>query len=394
MRVGSSPIPPTDRMRAVFLTHNYPRYAGDVAGGFLHTLAVALKRRGVDVRVVAPSDEGQGGCDELDGIPVRRVRYGDASSETLAYRGTFASAIGSPQGLRSLARLNRAFRAGALAELVGANQAVVHAHWWFPAGVAAPASVPLVITCHGTDVRLLQRNPFIRWLGRRTLRRADVVTTVSKPSAALLEQFGGVSVPLDHVQPMPVTDVARSWSTGGGGVVVIGRLSEQKRVDLAIRAYADARSRGLTMPLTIVGDGPARAALLTMVGGMGLTESVHFAGEVPPLRVPDFLATADCCLMTAEAEGLGLTAAEALMQGVPVVACRDGGGVLDVVLATGAGRVVAPSAEAISCGLRELLADAGARAAAKAAGEQWRRRLSPDFVAERCLGWYRQALHA
>ncbi len=380
-------------MRAVFLTHNYPRHAGDVAGAFLHTLAVALKQRGIDVRVVAPSDEGKGGRTELDGIPVRRVRYGDAETETLAYRGTMASAIKTPQGLRSLVRLNRAFRVGAIAELAGADEAVLHAHWWFPAGVAAPATVPVVITCHGTDVRLLERGLFIRWLGRRTLRRARVVTTVSQPWAEMLERLGGVHVPPDRVQPMPVTDVARPWSTGGGGVVVIGRLSEQKRVDLAIGGYADARHRGIAAPLTIVGDGPTRDALQVLVEGLGLNAAVRFVGEVPPSRIPEFLATADCCLMTAESEGLGLTAAEALMQGVPVVACRDGGGVLDVVPATGAGRVVAPVAAAISVGLRDLLADPAARAAAMVEGEEWRRRLSPDFVAERCLGWYQQALH-
>src|SRR5512140_154523 len=102
-------------MRAVLLTHNYPRHAGDVAGAFLHPLAVALKRRGVDVRVVAPSDEGKGGRTELDGIPVRRVRYGDAAAETLAYHGAMASAVKTPQGLRSLARLIRALRDGATA---------------------------------------------------------------------------------------------------------------------------------------------------------------------------------------------------------------------------------------------------------------------------------------
>ena len=305
-------------MRAVFLTHNYPRHAGDVAGAFLHPLAVALKQRGVDVRVVAPSDEGKGGRTELDGIPVHRVRYDDATAETLAYRGTMASAISTPQGLRSLGRLIRAFRAGATAELAGADHAVLHAHWWFPAGVAAPATVPMVMTCHGTDVRLLDRGAFIRWLGRRTLRRAKVVTTVSRPWAEMLERLGGVHVPPDRVQPMPVTDVARPLSTGGGGVVVIGRLSAQKRVDLAIGGYADARSQGLATPLTIVGDGPTREPLQRMVDGLGLNTVVRFVGEVSPSRVPDFLATADCCLMTAESEGLGLTAAEALMQGVPV----------------------------------------------------------------------------
>ena len=36
-------------------------------------------------------------------------------------------------------------------------------------------------------------------------------------------------------------------------------------------------------------------------------------------------------LFPAQGEGFGLAAAEALMAGVPVVACWDGGGLLDVV---------------------------------------------------------------
>jgi len=44
-------------VRVVFLTHNYPRWPGDLSGAFLATLAAALVRRGVEVRVVAPSDE-------------------------------------------------------------------------------------------------------------------------------------------------------------------------------------------------------------------------------------------------------------------------------------------------------------------------------------------------
>ena len=79
-------------MRVVFLTHNYPRFAGDVAGAFLATLARALVARGTEVRVVAPSDGGDVGAPELDGIPVRRVRYGTPAEETLAYRGTMAEA--------------------------------------------------------------------------------------------------------------------------------------------------------------------------------------------------------------------------------------------------------------------------------------------------------------
>ena len=62
-------------MRVAFLTHNFPREAGDVSGAFLLTLARALTERGHRVQVIAPSDRGQAGPPVLEGIPVRRVRY-------------------------------------------------------------------------------------------------------------------------------------------------------------------------------------------------------------------------------------------------------------------------------------------------------------------------------
>ena len=98
-------------MRVVWLTHNYPRHPGDVAGGFLHPLAVALCQHGVDVRVVAPSDAGQGGEDELDGVPIRRVRYGTAADERLAYRGSMTDALRSPRAAFAFNRLRAAITA-------------------------------------------------------------------------------------------------------------------------------------------------------------------------------------------------------------------------------------------------------------------------------------------
>jgi hypothetical protein len=44
-------------MRALFLTHSFPRQPGDAAGSFVLRLAVALRDQGVDVHVVAPSGD-------------------------------------------------------------------------------------------------------------------------------------------------------------------------------------------------------------------------------------------------------------------------------------------------------------------------------------------------
>jgi 1,4-alpha-glucan branching enzyme len=125
---------------------------------------------------------------------------------------------------------------------------------------------------------------------------------------------------------------------------------------------------------------------------LGVEPFVRFAGAVPPAEVIGYLARADLMLFPAQGEGFGLAAAEALMVGVPVVACWDGGGLLDVVPEAGAGRLTLPSAEALSDAALDLLQDTERLALARLVGEAWRARLSPDQVADLCEAWYREAL--
>lgn len=378
-------------MRVVFLTHNYPRWAGDVSGAFLGTLAGGLARRGVSVRVVAPSDEGRGGEDEVDGIPVRRVRYASARAETLAYRGTMQAALRAPSGIRALAGLWRALRRAA-SEEAKAGADLFHAHWWVPAGMALPGGVRSVLTVHGTDAALLRRSRIARTLARRVFQRATVVTAVSRELAGWVQAGAGRFVDPSHVQPMPVESRDRPWSVGGGGAIVVSRLTAQKRVSLAIETVAFLASCGHEMPLTIVGDGPERAALERLADRLGITSFVRFTGAVPSADVPSYLARADLMIFPAQGEGFGLVAAEALMAGVPVVACWDGGGVLDVVPPTGAGRLTLPAPEAMGDAILGLFLEPDHRDMARLVGESWRARLAPDHVAEICEGWYREAL--
>jgi glycosyltransferase involved in cell wall biosynthesis len=121
---------------------------------------------------------------------------------------------------------------------------------------------------------------------------------------------------------------------------------------------------------------------------------VRFIGAVEPGNVPEYLSRADIMIFPAREEGFGLAAAEALMAGVPVVACWDGGGILDIVPETGAGRLTIPSAQALSDAILSILQDPDRRDMARLVGESWRARLAPDHVAEICQGWYREALSA
>lgn len=377
-------------MRVVFLTHNYPRHPGDLSGAFLATLAAALVQRGIGVRVLAPSDLGAGGEEERDGISIRRVRYAAPAHERIAYRGTMTTALRSPAGLRALGGLWRSLRRAANEEIRNAD--LVHAHWWIPGGLAAPTRVPLVLTSHGTDAALLRRSAFARRVARPVYRRAQVVTAVSREMAGWIELAVGRRVDPAHVQPMPVDTSAYTWSDGGGGAFIVARLSAQKRIDLAIRAVSFLDTLGAKLPLTIVGDGPERPALELLAAELGIKDRVRFLGARPPAEIPAILSTADLMYFPAAGEGFGLAAAEAMMSGVPVIACWDGGGVLDIVPEAGAGRRVIPSPDALADATLDVLSDDTRKLRARELGAQWRKKLSPGHVAEMCEGWYREAL--
>jgi glycosyltransferase involved in cell wall biosynthesis len=378
-------------VRVIFLTHNYPRWPGDVSGSFLATLAAALRRRGHEVRVIAPSDHGKGGDEEQDGVRVRRVRYAVPARETLAYTGRMQDAVRTPGGLVALVDLWRSFRRAVRRELA-AGADVVHAHWWIPAGLALPRKAPSVLTSHGTDAALLRRSAVARALARPVYRRAGVVTVVSKELASTVQTATGRHIPKERVQPMPVDTTGWPWTDADGGAITVARLVPQKRVHLAVEAIAALRELGHPMGLTIVGDGPERGALETLAVRRGVSDLVLFAGAVPPGEIPTALARAEFMLLPAQGEGFGLAAAEALMVGVPVIGCWDGGGLLDVIPERGPGRLSLPFADAIADAVLGLLAEPDRLAQARAAGEVWRARLDPDHVASVCEHWYAEAV--
>lgn len=380
-------------MRIIFLTHNFPRWPGDVSGAFLASLGSALVERGHDVRVIAPSDEGDTGSTSYQGMSVRRVRYAPAELETLAYRGTMADAVRSLRGMRTFRRLLKALRAAAREELKERN--VLHAHWWVPGGLAAPPESNYVLTIHGTDAALLTRSAVARALARPVIHRAKVVTTVSNALAKVVLERGGREVGPHKVQPMPAdTTGIHPGASIGSGLITVARLTSQKRIHLAIQAVAALRDQGRPTSLLVVGDGPEREALRRTADELSLGQLVEFAGAVPPDKIGSLLARREVMLFPAREEGFGLVAAEAFMAGVSVVACSDGGGVRDVVPATHGGRIVEPDSNAIARATLDLLDQPQRQAEAIELGAEWRRRLEPSVVAAQCEEWYYEALRA
>lgn len=381
------------------VAHAYPRWNGDVAGAFIERLFVALQEVGHSVSVVVPADEGQGSDDTQNGIPIKRARYAPSSYEVLAYRGHMADATRSLTGLASFVSLVLT-QAWALTEVQRRSPAdLVHAHWWVPGGVSAWLAClafhkRYVVTLHGTDVAVLERSKGARRLARIVLRGASKVTAVSSYLAERAAAVADLDPQDVLVQPMPL-DVDRysKRSGGGGGVVIVGRITEQKNIAVILEAMAILKKLGRELKLKIVGDGPERRSLEYRANQLGIGGTTDFVGAVEPVQIPEAIGDADVLAFPAIGEGLGLVVAEALMLGVPVVAARQGGGVMDLLPSDRAGRVVdGHDAKQFAQAIEALLGDPAARDLAASSGEELRDRLSPSYVARVFESVYLEAL--
>jgi glycosyltransferase involved in cell wall biosynthesis len=158
-----------------------------------------------------------------------------------------------------------------------------------------------------------------------------------------------------------------------------GRLVREKGVDVLIRAVADLPAARLF----ILGDGPERAALVRLVEALGLDERVAFAGRVPSLDMPRWLAGLDVLVLPTVGrkgwvEQFGRILVEAMACGAAVIGTRTG----EIPHVLGDAGVLVPPGEAgaLADALR-MLADApGLRARL---GEQGRARVLERFTNDR-----------
>jgi glycosyltransferase involved in cell wall biosynthesis len=380
-------------VRVLFLAHSFPRHTADVAGSFLLRLAVALRDRGVEVRVLAPDAEGLAAQEVLDGVTVRRFRYAPRGWQTLAYTGAMADeARRSARGAAAMLGLVGAGARATRREALEWRADVVHAHWWFPGGLSAAlpsarGGRPLVLTLHGSDVRLAAGVAPARALFARVAARAGAVTAVSR---WLCERASGMAPGLRcEVAPMPVAAEHFAPPAPGRareGVLFVGRLTAQKGVDRLLQAAA----RQLPgVALTIVGDGPEEGALRSLATSLGVADRVRWLGARPQDELGALYGASRVLAVPSREEGLGLVAVEAQLCGTPVVAFASGG--LSDVVHDAADGLLVPEGDEVAFGaaLSRLVHDddlasrlgAGARAGALAS-------FSPAAVAARYAAVY------
>jgi glycosyltransferase involved in cell wall biosynthesis len=220
---------------------------------------------------------------------------------------------------------------------------IVHAHGYL-AGLPAAWALrpldrrpPLVLTAHvlpkpGSGEAKASR--LERWAYRWLFSRIDRGIAVSNTIADAIQEYSspglwsvihnGIDVSAFR-RRVPAGTKRRELGVDPAAAVVgvVARLSEEKGVDVFLRAASILASELPNVDFVVVGDGPQREALEMMAHDLHLTGQLLFVGR--RRDVPEILGAIDVLVVPSREESFGLVALEGVAAGVPTIASEVAG---------------------------------------------------------------------
>jgi glycosyltransferase involved in cell wall biosynthesis len=171
-------------------------------------------------------------------------------------------------------------------------------------------------------------------------------------------------------------------------VLFFGGLKPRKNLGLLLDAWAALAPRHPDATLLVAGGGPLLADLKARASRLGLDGRVVFTGYVAEAEKAEHFNLGDVFFFPSAMEGFGLTVAEAMSSGLPVVA-SDRGSIPELVVDGEGGFVCEPSGpEPFVEKLSRVLGD---EALGRKLGRANRERVERMFRWERCVEGTRRA---
>lgn len=402
-------------MRIGFITSTYPRYQEDGSGRFVQSIAEALSDLGHEVHVLAPYHPS---ISQLNSsVYVHHFRY--IWPDKLAIMG-YGHAIDSDRSIYRLAYFLAPFYyIAGLFQMIKLTRRfkfdIIHAHWVIPnASIAAVVAylfrIPLVITLHGSDIFVAQRNPFFAWLAGRMFKIASAVTACSpellQGALALGAESQRTHLIIWGADPevfSPSEDRSRyrsQWDipTDAPVILSLGRLVKKKGIEYLVRAFPSVLQHYPNALLVIAGDGPEQTTLQALVKKLDMSASVRFVGAIPWDSVPLILQLCDIFTVPSirddrgNLDGLPTTILEAMASSRPVVASAIAGIPLAVINQQTGLLVPEADSNCLAQAINMLLANP---ALAQQYGQKGRKRVEMELnwrnVAQQFLVLYHQS---
>ncbi|WP_146588236.1 glycosyltransferase family 4 protein [Puniceibacterium confluentis] len=302
----------------------------------------------------------------------------------------------APRGLRGrVYQLIYFAEAGVLADEL-ARQGIDHLHNHIAKAsctvamlAGALSGIRYSFTIHGPDIFFEPHH----WRIDEKAARASFVACISDFARAQLMCFAAPA----HWDRFAVVHCAVSPARYGAGardgtrLLFVGRLAGVKGVPVLLEALAGLTAACPDLRLTLIGDGPERAALEQHAQALGVAERTAFLGYRSQAEVTEALRSTDIFVLPSFAEGVPVVLMEAMAAEVTVVTTRIAG-VPELVRDGESGLLVAPGdAAALRDALLRVLGDADLR---RRMGQMGRARVATDYDSETEAAWLSELFRA
>lgn len=301
---------------------------------YVRELSSELSARGHQVTIVTKRVDAAHPSEEVasDGVTIIR---GDVPSKR---NPLFAGLLPLAQARSARAAMRRS------------PQAVVHAHFPTSAMSLLGTSRPFVYTAHAHVYREVLAERQSSYLLPRPLQRPAIAsfrrvesaimqraTRVVVLSEAMRLEIAGFDRPLSERAALvpggidtdrfrPGHARTNEWADAGSPLLFTARrLVECVGVLELVEAIGRTRDALPRLRLAIAGDGPLTRDVARRIGELGLSDRIRLVGRVEDVELVDWYRRAHAVVMPAQRrEGFGLSTAEALACGTPVVATPVG----------------------------------------------------------------------
>jgi 1,2-diacylglycerol 3-alpha-glucosyltransferase len=247
----------------------------------------------------------------------------------------------------------------------------------------------------------------VAFAGRFDVWYANHCTAIICPAQPMADELleMGVTKPLFVVgnaidvpgltMPRPDPFPGLGIPDGAPRLITVGRLGLEKSVDELLRRFRLIHFRIPEAKLIIIGDGPEREHLQSMVNHFGLTQAVVFRGYVPAEQVAAYYQHADLFVFASTSEVHPMVGLEAAACGLPIVA-RARMGITKCVVDGQTGFLVDPNdPQAFADRTVELLQDPVMRHGFSNAASVWaQREVGLARMADQAVEVYHRALQA
>jgi len=339
-------------LKVCILTSSFPRFAGDSAGIFISHLAIALVKKGVNIEIICPHDNGCSFYEEIKGVKIRRFPYFvPFQYQNLAYGS------GILKNIKSNIMTTIQIPFFIISEIIYTIRRImvsktdlIHAHWSLPQGLTGIICkkvfrVPCITTIHGSDVHGLQY-PLLKALNKVVIKNSNICTANSRASAKKVYTITGRED--TPVIPMGVDTnlfsrsekvgiIKKKYEIDGNVLLFVGRLIRVKGVYYLIKALPEVLKQYPKTKLLIVGSGPEKKRLMQLSTELEIKNRIVFIDEVlqedliPLYSMADILILPSIIDVTGETEGLGVVLLEAMACRTPVIGSNVGG-IKDIII--------------------------------------------------------------